>query len=232
MVTLFVATNHTSSEVDECLVVEHHVVFCLIESELLTSAVGVGRESSVVGKHMSVFLESDGVIADRNADSEVTLIIAGEHLTFLRAFHTVDVESHALHGIVGVGIIDGAADGERRYILEVHTTVDERLLAHEARLTNRREFVDAQSGNHGVVDAFAREGDTSHNVVADRVGVGHQAELLLAGNDVRTLSGHVACEGMSSVRHTVGLREVIGQVLRRNTLVERVIDGQIFLVTC
>ena len=36
---------------------------------------------------------------------------------------------------------------------------------------------------------------------------------------------------MSSVRHTIGLREVIGQVLRRNTLVERVIDGQIFLVS-
>ena len=122
---------------------------------------------------MSALLHPDRVVANGNADGECAVLSRLDHVSFACAEVAVDVELYALHRIVGAGIHDFSAYWERRHVFEVDAAMVERRHADVARQIGRRELVDAQRGDDGVVGAVARERHAAHHVVAFLVGVAH-----------------------------------------------------------
>ena len=126
---------------------------------------------------MALLLHGDVVLANGYRDFVLTIGIRRDGLALLGADLPIHVELHALHGIVGACVADGAAHGERRDVGEVRAVVYQRVVAHEAQLLRRIELVDAQGGDDGVGRTLARERHTLDDVVAVAVGLGLQLQL-------------------------------------------------------
>ena len=134
---------------------------------------------------MALLGYGDVVLADGHRDFVLTVGIRCDGRAVLGADLPIDIEVYSLHRIVGIGIADSAAHGERRDVGEVGAVVNERVVAYEAQLLRRVELVDAQGGDDSVGSTLALEGNTLDDVVTVLVGLGLQ--LQLRGSLVRRL---------------------------------------------
>ena len=72
---------------------------------------------------MALLGHGDIVFTDGHTDLIFTVDVCRNGLALLGTDLPIDVELHALHGIVGVGVADSAAHGERRDVGEVSAVV-------------------------------------------------------------------------------------------------------------
>ena len=88
--------------------------------------------------------------------------------------------------------------------------------------------MNAQCRGDGITGAFTREGNATQHVVTILVGIGHQAQLLIAGHHVLlTLGSHLG-RCMVTVAHTILLTEVVGNSLVLESLIKWIVHLQAF----
>ena len=119
---------------------------------------------------MAFELGFDIVLADRYRYLVVAVAVGLLDFTATREQVAIDIEHDALSRDVGAGIVDVAAHGERRHVLEVDVVGRQAGGADEHRACVGRKLVDAQFGSQLVVGAALLEGDTPDDIVALAVG--------------------------------------------------------------